>query len=115
MEKYIRDRTQGGSIKFRNILSPSSYQVGQDTLPFVAALSPLVENMNLLAAIRFGEPCLPTLARTLATIDDILEGRLTLSIISSDLPDDQLESEKKIPKVKRSDRNFETRLDSRKN
>ena len=82
-------------LGFRNILCPSSYQVGQDTLPFVAALSPLVENMNLLAAIRCGEIHPPMLARTLATIDHILEGRLTVNIISSDLPGDKLESEKR--------------------
>lgn len=82
-------------LGFRNILCPSSYQVGQDTLPFVAALSPMVKRMNLLAAIRCGEIHPPMLARTLATIDHILEGRLTVNIISSDLPGDRLESEKR--------------------
>ncbi len=82
-------------LGYRNILCPSSYQVGQDTLPFVAALSPLVQNMNLLAAVRCGEVHPPMLARTLATIDHILEGRLTVNIISSDLPGDKLESEKR--------------------
>lgn len=82
-------------LGFRNILCPSSYQVGQDTLPFVAALSPMVKRMNLLAAIRCGEIHPPMLARTLATIDHFLEGRLTVNIISSDLPGDRLESEKR--------------------
>ena len=40
---------------FRNILCPSSYQVGQDTLSYVAGMAPLTERMNFLAAIRCGE------------------------------------------------------------
>ena len=35
---------------FRNILAPSSFQVGQDTLSFVAGMAPLTERMNFLAA-----------------------------------------------------------------
>lgn len=31
---------------FGNILCPSSYQVGQDTLSFVAGCSPITENIN---------------------------------------------------------------------
>lgn len=80
-------------LGYRNILCPSSYQVGQDTLPFVAAVSPLTENINLLAAIRCGEIHPPMLARTLATIDHILKGRLTINIISSNLPGEDLSSE----------------------
>ena len=64
-------------------------------MPFVAALSPMVKQMNLLAAVRCGEVHPPMLARTLATIDHILEGRLTVNIISSDLPGDQLDSLKR--------------------
>lgn len=77
---------------FRNILCPSSYQVGQDTLPFVASLSPLTKNINLLAAIRSGEIHPAMLGRTLATLDHLLEGRLTLNIISSNLPGEDLSS-----------------------
>ena len=40
---------------FRNILCPSSYQVGQDTLSFVAGNAPLTKRINMLAAIRCGE------------------------------------------------------------
>lgn len=81
------------SLGFRNILCPSSYQVGQDTLPFVAAMAPLTRQMNMLAAVRCGEIHPPMLARTLATIDHILRGRLTVNIISSDLPGEKLASE----------------------
>jgi len=40
---------------FRNILCPSSYQVGQDTLFFVVGCAPITEKINLLAAVRCGE------------------------------------------------------------
>jgi len=42
-------------LGYRNILCPSSYQVGQDTLSFVAANAPLTQNINMLAAVRCGE------------------------------------------------------------
>ena len=71
---------------FRNILCPSSYQVGQDTLSFVAGCAPITERMNLLAAVRCGEMQPIMLARTVATLDHMLEGRLTINIISSDFP-----------------------------
>lgn len=71
---------------FRNILCPSSYQVGQDTLSFVAGCAPITNKMNLLAAVRCGEMQPIMLARTIATLDHMLEGRLTINIISSDFP-----------------------------
>lgn len=77
---------------FRNILCPSSYQVGQDTLPFVSAVAPMTQDINLLAAVRCGEIHPAMLARTLATIDHILKGRLTINIISSNLPGEDLDS-----------------------
>jgi len=80
-------------LGYRNILCPSSYQVGQDTLPFVSAVSPLTQNINILAAVRCGEIHPPMLARTLSTIDHILKGRLTVNIISSNLPGEDLPSE----------------------
>lgn len=80
-------------LGYRNILCPSSYQVGQDTLPFVSAVSPLTKNINILAAIRCGEIHPPMLARTLSTIDHILKGRLTINIISSNLPGEDMSSQ----------------------
>jgi alkanesulfonate monooxygenase len=81
------------ALGFRNILCPSSYQVGQDTLSFVAAMAPLTSRMNLLAAIRCGEMHPVMLARTVATLDHMLQGRLTLNVISSDFPGQQESSE----------------------
>jgi len=77
---------------FRNILCPSSYQVGQDTLSFVAGCAPLTDQINMLAAVRCGEMQPIMLARTLATLDHMLEGRLTVNIISSDFPGQKEES-----------------------
>ena len=79
-------------LGYTNILCPSSYQVGQDTLSFVSSMAPLTSQINFLAAIRCGEIHPPMLARALATIDHILKGRLTVNIISSDLPGNKVES-----------------------
>ncbi len=80
-------------LGYRNILCPSSYQVGQDTLTFAAAVAPMTRNINLLTAVRCGELHPAMLARTLATLDHILEGRLTVNIISSDMPGEHASSE----------------------
>ena len=77
---------QAENLGFRNILCPSSYQVGQDTLSFVAGCAPITEAINFLAAIRCGEVQPIMLARTIATLDHMLKGRLTLNVISSDFP-----------------------------
>ncbi|MBV2359904.1 LLM class flavin-dependent oxidoreductase [Thalassococcus sp. CAU 1522] len=77
---------------FRNILCPSSYQVGQDTLSFVAGCAPITDRINLLAAVRCGEMQPIMLARTIATLDHMLQGRLTVNIISSDFPGEKAES-----------------------
>jgi alkanesulfonate monooxygenase len=77
---------------FRNILCPSSYQVGQDTLSFVAAGGQVTEKINMLAAVRCGEMQPIMLARTIATLDHMLEGRLTVNIISSDFPGEKADS-----------------------
>ncbi len=77
---------------FRNILCPSSYQVGQDVLSFVAAGAQVTSDINMLAAIRCGEMQPIMLARTVATIDHMMKGRLTLNVISSDFPGEKADS-----------------------
>jgi alkanesulfonate monooxygenase len=90
---HCRDIVLGADrLGFDNILLPSSYQVGQDPLAFAAAVGPMLEQLSLLVAIRCGEVHPPMLARALSTIDHLLEGRLTINIISSDLPGDTLDS-----------------------
>jgi alkanesulfonate monooxygenase len=80
------------ALGYGNVLCPSSYQVGQDTLTFAAAVAPLTRQISLLTAIRCGELHPAMLARTVATLDHLLQGRLTLNVISSDFPGESVDS-----------------------
>jgi alkanesulfonate monooxygenase len=77
---------------FDNLLLPSNYAIGIDSIAFAAGVAPLLRRMQLLVAVRMAEMWPPQLARQLATIDEMLGGRLTINVISSDLPGEQLES-----------------------
>lgn len=77
---------------FDNILLPSGYTLGIDSVVFAGGVAPLLSQMQLLVAVRMGELWLPQLARQMATLDQMLNGRLTINIISSDIPGDKLES-----------------------
>ncbi|MDZ7674804.1 MAG: LLM class flavin-dependent oxidoreductase [Acidimicrobiales bacterium] len=79
-------------LGYDNILLPSGYALGIDSVAFASAVAPLTERMRLLVAVRCGELVVPQLARQLATIDHLLGGRLTINIISSDLPGETLDS-----------------------
>ncbi|MCC2975175.1 LLM class flavin-dependent oxidoreductase [Sphingomonas sp. PL-96] len=83
---------QAESRGFDNVLLPSGYALGIDTTAFAAAMAALVRRIRLLMAVRIGESWPPQLARQIATIDQMLGGRLTVNIISSDLPGQTLES-----------------------
>ncbi|MFM8820268.1 MAG: LLM class flavin-dependent oxidoreductase [Phenylobacterium sp.] len=83
---------QAESGGFDNILLPSGYELGIDTTAFAAAIAPMLKRMRLLMAVRIGEMWPPQLARQIATIDRILGGRLTVNIISSDMPGEKLAS-----------------------
>jgi alkanesulfonate monooxygenase len=80
---------QGG---FDNILLPSGYALGIDTIAFAAGMAPLTRRIKLLTAIRCGEMWPAQQARQLATLDQMLDGRLSVNIISSDLPGETLDS-----------------------
>lgn len=77
---------------FDNILLPSGYELGIDTTAFAAAIAPQLKRMRLLMAVRIGEMWPPQLARQIATIDRLLGGRLTVNIISSDMPGEKMAS-----------------------
>jgi len=77
---------------FDNILLPSGYELGIDTTSFAAGIAPMLRRMRLLMAVRIGEMWPPQLARQIATIDRMLGGRLTVNIISSDMPGEKLAS-----------------------
>ncbi len=83
---------QADSGGFDNILLPSGYALGIDTTAFAAAIATLVKRIQLLLAVRVGETWPPQLARQIATIDRILGGRLTINIISSEMPGEVMAS-----------------------
>lgn len=80
------------SAGYDNLLLPSGYTMGIDSVVFAAGLAPLLKRMQVLLAVRMGEMWPPQLARQLATIDQMLGGRLTVNIISSSLPGEDLGS-----------------------
>ncbi len=84
--------TTADQLGFDNVLLPSGYALGIDAVAFASAIATATEQIHLLLAVRMGELWPPQLARQLATIDQMANGRLTINIISSDLPGDQLES-----------------------
>ena len=78
-------------LGFDNVLLPSGYSLGIDTVAFASAVAPFTSRTRLLAAVRCGESWVPQLARQLATLDEMLEGRLTVNIISSEMPGEALD------------------------
>jgi alkanesulfonate monooxygenase len=76
---------------FDNVLLPSGYALGIDNLTFCAAMAPMT-SLRMLLAVRCGETVVPQMARQLATLDQMLDGRLTVNIISSDVPGEELAS-----------------------
>src|SRR5215467_4207114 len=77
---------------YDNMLLPSNYATGIDAVAFAAGIAPQLRRMQLLVAVRMAELWPPQLARQLATIDEMLGGRLTINIISSDRPGEELDS-----------------------
>ncbi|HEY5663928.1 MAG TPA: LLM class flavin-dependent oxidoreductase [Ilumatobacter sp.] len=77
---------------FDNVLLPSGYALGIDNTVFAAGMAPIT-GLRMLLAVRCGELVVPQLARQLGSLDQMLEGRLAINIISSDVPGEQLASE----------------------
>ena len=73
-------------LGFLNILLPTSFVVGQEPIAFASAIAPQTNQISLLVAIRTGEYHPPMLARAISTLDHLLEGRLTINIINSEMP-----------------------------
>ncbi len=76
-------------LGYNNVLLPSGYIPGQDTLTFAGGVAALAQQISLLVAIRCGEYHPPMLARAISSLDHMLQGRLTINIISSDMPGTQ--------------------------
>jgi alkanesulfonate monooxygenase len=78
-------------LGFDNILMPSGYELGIDTISFTSSIAPQIERMRMLTAVRVGENWVPQLARQLATLNQVLSGRLVVNIISSEMPGESLD------------------------
>ena len=79
------------TLGFDNILLPSGYELGIDTISFASSIAPLIQNMKLITAVRVGENWVPQLARQLGTLNQVLNGRLVVNIISSEMPGETLD------------------------
>lgn len=80
-------------VGFDNILLPSGYGLGIDSVTFAAGVARRTATIRLLVAVRCGEMWVPQLARQMATLDRMLDGRLTVNIISSEMPGEKLDGE----------------------
>ena len=77
---------------YDTVLLPSGYALGIDPVTFAGGIAELTERISPLLAVRSGEMWPPQLARQLASLDEMLAGRLKVNIISSDLPGAPLDS-----------------------
>jgi alkanesulfonate monooxygenase len=75
---------------FDNVLIPSSFVPGMDPWTLAAALAPSLTTMRLLPAVRVGEFDPPMFARAAKNLQQLLDGRLTVNIISSELAGETL-------------------------
>jgi len=78
---------------FDNVLLPSGYALGIDATAFASAIAVETSRIKLLLAVRLGELVVPQLARQIATLQQISNGRLVINAISSDMPGETLSSE----------------------
>jgi alkanesulfonate monooxygenase len=79
-------------LGFRNVLIPSSYVPGMDPWTLAAALGPRTRTTRLLPAVRVGEFDPPMFARAAVGLNEAMDGRLTINIISSDRAGESLSS-----------------------
>jgi len=100
-------------LGYDNILLPSGYGLGIDSIAFAGGVAPLLEQIRLLVAVRCGELWVPQLARQLATLDQMLGGRLTINIISSDRPGETLASEQRYQRTLETMHALRTLLDGK--
>ena len=69
---------------FDNVLIPSSFVPGMDPWTLATALGPTLTRMRLLPAVRVGEFDPPMFARAAKNLQQMMSGRLTINIISSE-------------------------------
>ena len=69
-------------------------------MAFAGGIAPITEQIRLLVAVRCGELWVPQQARQLATLDQMLGGRLAVNIISSDIPGETMASEPRYQRTR---------------
>jgi alkanesulfonate monooxygenase len=79
-------------LGFKNVLIPSSFVPGMDPWTLASALGPATRATRLLPAVRVGEFDPPMFARASKSLQQIMGGRLTINIISSDRAGESLSS-----------------------
>jgi alkanesulfonate monooxygenase len=79
-------------LGFANVLIPSSFVPGMDPWTLAAALGPSTTSTRLLPAVRVGEFDPPMFARAAKNLQQIMGGRLTINIISSERAGETLSS-----------------------
>jgi alkanesulfonate monooxygenase len=77
---------------FDNVLLPSGYQLGIDNTVFAAGMAGLTRRIRMLLAVRVGEMWPPQIVRQLATLDQMMQGRLAINFISSEMPGETMGS-----------------------
>jgi alkanesulfonate monooxygenase len=73
-------------LGYQNILLPSGWATGPSALGIAFCWAVQTKQINQLVALRMGELHPPMLARAISTLDHAAHGRLTLNIISSEMP-----------------------------
>lgn len=79
-------------LGFRNVLIPSSFVPGMDPWTLAAAVGPTTTTTRLLPAVRVGEFDPPMFARAARSLQQVMDGRLTVNIISSEMAGETLGS-----------------------
>ena len=92
--------TTADRLGYDSILLPSGYQLGIDSVAFAGGIAPITEQIRLLVAVRSGELWVPQQARQLATLDQMLGGRLAVNVISSDIPGETMASEPRYQRTR---------------
>jgi alkanesulfonate monooxygenase len=100
-------------IGFDNILLPSGYDLGIDTVSFASSIAPLTSRMNLLVAVRCGEVWVPQLARQLGTLNQTLNGRLNINIISSEMPGESMDGPSRYRRTTETMRSLRTLMNGK--
>ncbi|MBM3692473.1 MAG: LLM class flavin-dependent oxidoreductase [Actinobacteria bacterium] len=98
---------------FDNVLLPSGYALGIDAVAFAGGIAARTDRIRLLVAMRCGELWVPQMARQIATLDRMAGGRLTVNIISSEMPGEVLDGPARYRRTAETMAVLRTLLDGR--